>query len=120
MLDLTRLGLIPLVPPPGIATFFYETDETVKGQKREIAEKKVTFFLTRMNEQVKQNNGYFVNGKLSWADMTFVALLEYLDFMMGEEIVEKYEYLQQLKQTVLDLPAIKNWIEKRPASEWSS
>lgn len=75
------------------------------------------FFLERLDAQVQKNDGYFVNGALSWADLTFVALLDYLNYMKKEDITEKYENLKQLKQKVLEIPNIKTWIEKRPPSE---
>lgn len=74
-------------------------------------------YLERLDAQVKKNDGYFVDGVLSWADLTFVALLDYLSYMIKEDIVAKYENLKKLKEKVLEIPKIKSWVEKRPASE---
>lgn len=75
------------------------------------------FALDRLDEQVKKNGGYFVGGKLTWADMVFVALLDYLNFMTKFDITEKHENLKALKEKVLALPKIKAWVEKRPQTE---
>ncbi|XP_011879075.1 PREDICTED: uncharacterized protein LOC105568212 [Vollenhovia emeryi] len=100
-----------------IAGFHYESNEQAKETKRKIAkETTVPYYLERLDAQVKKNGGYFVGGALSWADFTFVALLEYLNFMMNEDIVEKYKNLKQLQKKVEEVPAIKKWIAKRPAT----
>jgi glutathione S-transferase len=100
-----------------IRDFHYETNETVKAEKLKIANEQVPFFLERLDVQVQKNGGYFVGGALSWADLTFVALLDYLNYMKQEDITEKYENLKQLKEKVLEIPNIKNWIKKRPPSD---
>ncbi|TGZ50571.1 Uncharacterized protein DBV15_12839, partial [Temnothorax longispinosus] len=72
------------------------------------------YYLERLDAQVKKNGGYFVGGTLTWADLTFVALLRHLNGMMNEDIVEKYENLKQLQKKVEEMPYIKSWIEYRP------
>ncbi|KAH0950950.1 hypothetical protein HN011_004073 [Eciton burchellii] len=100
-----------------IASFHYESNETARKEKRRVTEEQLPFLLRILDDQVKNNDGYFVGGTLSWADLTFVALLDYLNFMMEEDIIEKYENLKQLKQKVLEVPAIKTWVNKRPQTE---
>lgn len=100
-----------------IAAYSYESNADAKEEKLKVAKEQVPYYLERLDAQVQKNGGYFVGGKLSWADLTFVALLDYLNYMMGHDIIEKYENLKQLKQKVLDLPAIKKWVEKRPQSD---
>lgn len=98
-----------------IAAYFYETNAVSREEKLKVAKELVPYYLERLDDQVQKNGGYFVGGKLSWADLTFVALLDYFNLMMNDEdIIDKYENLKQLKEKVLDLPAIKKWIETRP------
>ncbi|XP_024870537.1 glutathione S-transferase-like [Temnothorax curvispinosus] len=97
-----------------IARFRYESNEQAKEEKLKAAKETVPYYLERLDAQVKKNGGYFVGGTLTWADLTFVALLENLNHIMKEDIVEKYENLKQLQKKVEELPAIKSWIEKRP------
>ncbi|XP_033317741.1 glutathione S-transferase-like [Bombus bifarius] len=101
-----------------IAAFHYEEDEKVKAAKRKAAEETLLFILERLDQQVKENDGYFYDGTLSWADLTFVALLDYLNFMYKSDLIENYENLKLLEKKVLLLPKIKNWIERRPVSEF--
>jgi glutathione S-transferase len=55
--------------------------------------------------------------KLTWADIYFIGILDYLNSMVKEDLVEKYPNLKGLRENVLALPAIKAWVEKRPESE---
>ncbi|XP_071568388.1 glutathione S-transferase-like [Temnothorax nylanderi] len=87
-----------------------------KEQKLEIVDETVSYYLERLDAQVKTNGGYFVGGALTWADLTFVGVLDYMNFLTKENIVEKYENLKQLRKKVEEIPAIKSWIEKRPST----
>ncbi|XP_011265518.2 glutathione S-transferase [Camponotus floridanus] len=98
-----------------IAAYHYEDNKTAKEEKLKRAKEIVPYYLERLDAQVQKNGGYFVGGALSWADFTFVGLLDYLNFMMRENIIEKYDNLKQLKQKVEKIPSIKSWIEKRPS-----
>ncbi|EFN78063.1 glutathione S-transferase [Harpegnathos saltator] len=102
-----------------IGAYHYESDENAKAAKHKVAEEQVPYYLERLDAQVQKNGGYFVGGALSWADFTFVALLDYMNYMMKPDgdIIEKYDNLKQLKQKVVEMPAIKSWIEKRPQSD---
>lgn len=53
---------------------------------------------------------------MSWADLFFVAVLDYLNYMSKIDLLEGRTNLQALKEKVLALPQIKSWIEKRPAA----
>lgn len=102
-----------------IALYHYDKDEVAKEEKWEpLKNETVPYYLGKFDEVVKKNGGYFVGGKLSWADFYFVGLLDYLSHMMKEKnIVAKYSNLKALREKVESLPAIKAWIEKRPHSE---
>ncbi|KAI4484115.1 hypothetical protein M0804_007571 [Polistes exclamans] len=101
-----------------IGAYFYETNPEAKAAKLEVAKEVVPFILERLDAQVKTNGGYFVGGALTWADLTFVALLYYLNYMMKSNIIEKYDNLTALEDKVLNLPSIKKWVETRPESEF--
>ncbi|XP_015183848.1 PREDICTED: glutathione S-transferase-like [Polistes dominula] len=101
-----------------IGAYFYENNDEAKAAKLEVAKETVSYILERLDAQVKKNGGYFVGGALTWADLTFVALLYYLNYMMKSNIIEKYDNLTALQDKVLNHPNIKKWIEKRPKSEF--
>lgn len=101
-----------------IGAYHYEANEDVKQSKYEPLTKEIIpYYMERLDAQVKKNGGYLVGGKLTWADLTFVAILDYINFMAKFDITEKHENLQALVKKVLELPKIKAWVEKRPKSE---
>ncbi|XP_066602106.1 glutathione S-transferase-like [Prorops nasuta] len=100
-----------------IGAYHYESNEEAKSVRLEAAKELVPFYLERLDAQVKKNDGYLVGGALTWADLVFVALLDYLNFMMKSDIIENYDQLKQLQKKVLEIPNIKAWVEKRPQSD---
>lgn len=80
---------------------------------------------------MKKNGGYFVNGKLSWADLVFVGVIDYLNYMSnhagfmldrlpGEyiDIIASAENLKALREKVLAEPKIKAWYSKCPKADF--
>lgn len=100
-----------------IAAYNYEDNEESKAAKLKTMKELVPYYIERLDAQVKTNGGYFVGGALSWADLTFVALLDNLNFMAKFDIIEKAENLKELKNKVLELEGIKAWVAKRPKSD---
>ncbi|XP_073979001.1 glutathione S-transferase-like [Rhodnius prolixus] len=101
-----------------IAAFSYETDENVKERKKNEALKDtVPFYLKKLDDLVKLNGGYLANSTLSWGDLYFVAISDYLSYMLQFDIFENHPNLKALKDNVLAIPKIKAWVDKRPASE---
>lgn len=101
-----------------IAAHYYENNATAKAEKLEAAKELVPFYVERLNEQVKRNGGYLIGGKLSWADIVLVAILDYLNFMAGHNIIEKAVNLKALEAKVLAQPGIKAWVAKRPKTDF--
>ncbi|XP_050501694.1 glutathione S-transferase-like [Diabrotica virgifera virgifera] len=102
-----------------IVAYGYENDAAVKeSKKKPLFEEILPFYLEKLEAQVQKNNGYLATGKLTWADLYFVALLQYFQFMLGKDLVENSPNLQKLKEKVLALPNIKAWVEKRPKTKF--
>ncbi|KAF6208357.1 hypothetical protein GE061_016811 [Apolygus lucorum] len=101
-----------------VGGYWYETDEAIKEKKKGVLlNETAPFFLQKYDELVKANGGYVANGKLSWGDLYFIGISDYLNKMLGFDIFEKYENLRQVRDNVVGLPKIKEWIAKRPESE---
>ncbi|XP_008203102.1 glutathione S-transferase [Nasonia vitripennis] len=100
-----------------IAAHHYENNATAKAEKLAAAKELVPFYVQRLDEQVKRNGGYLVGGKLSWADIVLVGLLDYLNFMSGHNIIENAVNLKALEAKVLAQPGIKAWVAKRPKTD---
>ncbi|KAJ8688176.1 hypothetical protein QAD02_023971 [Eretmocerus hayati] len=97
-----------------LAKYHYETNEEAKAEKLELIKELVPFYIERFDEQVKENGGYFVGGDVTWADLYFFGILDYLSFMAQRDIIEDAENLKALKEKVFEIPSIKAWVEKRP------
>nr|QHU80030.1 glutathione S-transferase S2 [Bemisia tabaci] len=102
-----------------IGAYHYDANEETKVKKYDpLVKETIPFYMERLEKQVEENGGYFVNGKLTWADLWFVGLLDYLNSMAKFDITEKYPSIKALKDKVLAVPAIKGWVAKRPATEF--
>ncbi|KAJ8675175.1 hypothetical protein QAD02_010961 [Eretmocerus hayati] len=99
-----------------IVDYHYEAHPEAKAQKCEKLEELIPFYIRRLDEQVKKNEGYLVGGALTWADLVFVGLLDSFNFMSKRDVIEKAKELKALQQKVLDIPNIKAWVAKRPDS----
>ncbi|XP_046680424.1 glutathione S-transferase-like [Homalodisca vitripennis] len=99
-----------------MASYFHEENEAMKEYlKGPLFSTTIPFYLSRLESQVKENNGFLANGKLSWADVYFAALSDYLNWMNGsKEILVGYPNLQALKAKIFALPKIKEYVAKRP------
>ncbi|KAF5279384.1 hypothetical protein FQA39_LY05494 [Lamprigera yunnana] len=102
-----------------IAAYHYETDrDATERLKKPLFAEVIPYYLGRLDAIAKANGGHLVGGKLTWADLYFVALLEYMNFMSGKVLIEGYSNLQKVESNVLSLPSIKAWCEKRPKSDF--
>jgi len=72
-------------------------------------------FLDRYEQFLTKNgSGYFVGSKLTWADIVIAEFLEKIQFLFDKQALEKYPKLAALEKKVLQLPGIKEYIDKRP------
>uniref|UniRef100_A0A1B6EVG9 glutathione transferase n=1 Tax=Cuerna arida TaxID=1464854 RepID=A0A1B6EVG9_9HEMI len=100
-----------------IANFHYDPDEVRKaGKIVSLVNEIVPFYMKKLDAHVKENNGFLANGKLSWADFYFSAISEYLSYMYRSDITDGYPNVKDLKMRIYALPAIKAWIDRRPAN----
>uniref|UniRef100_A0A1B6F138 glutathione transferase n=1 Tax=Cuerna arida TaxID=1464854 RepID=A0A1B6F138_9HEMI len=102
-----------------IGKYFYHSDEKFKAQLRKtLYEETMPYYLKKFDKYVKDNNGYFVDGQLTYVDLYFVSLLDYIKYMLdGKSLTDGYENLQKLTAKVYQVPQIKTWLEKRPKTD---
>lgn len=55
--------------------------------------------------------------QLTWADVYFAGILDYLNYMTRTDLIEKYPNLKRVVETVTSLEQIKTWLEKRPQTD---
>ncbi|XP_046392666.1 glutathione S-transferase-like [Ischnura elegans] len=102
-----------------IVGYHYEKDESLKAQKKEVLfNETIPYYLEKFDADVKKNDGHFVRGKLTWADLVIVAIFEMLQDMLQVNFTEKYSNLKGIMDKVLALPQIKEWVEKRPKTNY--
>lgn len=76
-------------------------------------------YLERFEKIVENNGGYLANGRLSWADLYITAIGESLLGYSGKpNLYEGHPHLKALFEEVQSLPGIKEWIKKRPISQF--
>ncbi|EFN62035.1 Glutathione S-transferase [Camponotus floridanus] len=100
-----------------LSTYYWEKDPALKEKLKGIAFEKLPFYLDKFEAQVKKNGGYFVNGKLSWADILWTAYCDYLSFVLAGDPNKDHPELKKLVEKVRALPNIKAYIEKRPKTQ---
>nr|QHU80051.1 glutathione S-transferase S5 [Bemisia tabaci] len=102
-----------------ISTYFYDQNEESKKKKLDLLIKEtIPFYMERLEKQIKENGGYLVNGKLTWADLWVVSLLDLVNKYTERTLEEKYPLIIALKDKVLSIPSIKAWVAKRPVTDW--
>ncbi|KAL5278399.1 HPGDS family protein [Megaselia abdita] len=101
-----------------IAVVTYEPDDQIKEKKLITLNKEVVpFYLEKLEQTVKDNEGYFALKRLTWADVYFAGILDYMNYMAKRDILDVYPSLKELVDKVNNLEPIKEWIAKRPQTE---
>ncbi|CAD6228787.1 GSCOCT00006541001.3-RA-CDS [Cotesia congregata] len=100
-----------------VALFYRESNPEIKAtRKEEVLTKTLPFYLNKLESCA--DNGYFVNGKLSYADIFFAAIHDSLVNACGVEITKEHPNLKKIRENVLYIPKIKEWVDKRPQLEF--
>ncbi|KZC09847.1 PREDICTED: glutathione S-transferase-like [Dufourea novaeangliae] len=97
-----------------ISQYYWEEDPAFKARLKETALKKLPVYVDKFEEQVKKNGGFFVGGKLTWADLMYTGYTETLSAMTESELNKDHPELQKLVAKVRALPNIKAYLDKRP------
>jgi len=96
---------------------FREEDEAKKAElKKNFDENVVPKYLAKFEAQISANGGPFLVGKrVSWIDFQVAHFMEFFE-LQAPGLLDNFPNLKKLKETVFDIPQIKTWIEKRPAT----
>nr|XP_022920499.1 glutathione S-transferase-like [Onthophagus taurus] len=90
-----------------------EPNEEVKSKLiKVLIEETFPFYLERLNKQAV--GGYFINGKLTWADFHGLIILEAVELVTKKKLNPDYPNLAKVIENVTNIPQIKKWIEVRP------
>lgn len=96
-----------------------EQDPDKKADLRKtFVESVVPKYYGRLEATIADNQGspFLVGKKLSWVDLMLVHYFEIFETLLPEfpDFLVPYPGLQNLRKTVLEIPQIKEWVEKRP------
>ncbi|KAG5318046.1 GST1 transferase, partial [Pseudoatta argentina] len=99
---------------------YWEQDPAFKAKLKDTLFQKLPNYLDVFEAQIKKNGGYFVGGKLSWADFLWAAYHDCMSFMVEDyrDLIKNYSELKKLVEKVRTLPKVKAYIEKRPKTQF--
>ena len=76
-------------------------------------------YLGTFDRIVRENNGRnLVGNRVTWADIYLAHVVDNFSKIFNVDLLENYPSLSNLVSSVLSTPAIQEWIEKRPKSEY--
>ncbi|KAG8225447.1 hypothetical protein J437_LFUL004448 [Ladona fulva] len=102
-----------------VGQYRMEQDPAIKEEKKQnLIKETIPFYLQKLEQIVKENDDYLVGGQLTWADFQYAASLENFELIFGKEALDQYPHLKALKERVFELPGIKEWVAKRPVTEF--
>ncbi|XP_022826003.1 glutathione S-transferase-like [Spodoptera litura] len=78
--------------------------------RNEIIEKNIPYYFSRFNKHLEDNGG-FLNGKLSWGDFVFCGVIEASDMFLGIELSKDYPAVGTLVQHIRNLPGVKEYVK---------
>jgi len=96
--------------------FHFEADETKKAElKKALLEVHVPKYFGKFDSIVEANGGKWLVGQaVTWADLQVVSGVEQFETLFDPKILDKYQNVKKLRDAVMALPKIQEWIEKRP------
>ncbi|XP_071865375.1 glutathione S-transferase S4 [Bombus fervidus] len=102
-----------------ISSYYRESDPVLKAKKKvDVMSRVFPFYLNKLEDLAKNNDGYLHGNQLSYADLFFVGISDSLNTAYESDITKDKPHLKSLKEKVLAIPNIKAWIEKRPKLEF--
>ncbi|XP_015590154.1 glutathione S-transferase [Cephus cinctus] len=103
----------------GISQYRHEEDPFKKEEKKaKLWKETIPFYLNKFEQNVAENGGYSVGTTTTWTDFLFAVALENFEQIFGSAALENYPALRGLKQRVHEIPAIAEWLGKRPQTEF--
>lgn len=99
----------------------YRTEEDLfkkEEKKAKLLKETIPFYLNKFEQAIGENGGYAVGSTTTWADFVFAVALENFENIFGVTALENYPALRALKKRVHEIPAIVEWLGKRPHTEF--
>jgi len=100
-----------------LSNYYWEEDAAIKEKQKKTAWSKMPTIMAKLEAQVKENKGFFVNGKVTWPDLYYTAFNEYLTKVVGHDINQDYPELKKLVEKVRAMPKIQEYMKNRPKTD---
>jgi len=96
--------------------YHFESDETKKAEyKKALLEVHVPKYFGKFDSIIEANGGKWLVGQnVTWADLQVVSGVEQFETLFEPAILDKYPNVKKLRDAVMALPQIQEWVEKRP------
>ncbi|CAK8674276.1 glutathione S-transferase 1-like [Clavelina lepadiformis] len=96
---------------------FMEKDEEKKKKAKEAAFEKIDFTFGKIEKKFKDSGKEFLFKELTYADLYLLQMSEAIGYF-DKDLMKKFPSLDALIARVKNLPNIKNWLEKRPNTDF--
>ena len=101
-----------------INTAHYELDTKLQEEKRKtLDEETLPFYLAKLDEIAKENDGHFALKRITWADVFFIGISRNMNLKKKQDLTANYPNLQNVYDNTTSVEGIKKWIEKCPKTD---
>uniref|UniRef100_A0A6M2DF29 glutathione transferase n=1 Tax=Xenopsylla cheopis TaxID=163159 RepID=A0A6M2DF29_XENCH len=102
-----------------IAVAHYEPDEAIKEKKyQQVLSDVIPYYLDKLDAVAQANKGHLALKKLTWADFALAGMIDYMSAMARMDLLAKHSSLKLVVDNVLALPKVREWVAKRPVTEF--
>lgn len=101
-----------------ISSVGYEQDPKAQEAKRNtLNNETIPFYLEKLEEIAKENKGHLALKRLTWADVYFTGVIDYMSFASKQDLTANHPNLKKVVEGTSAIEGIKKWIEKRPKTD---
>nr|UUB32734.1 glutathione S-transferase GSTs6 [Dendroctonus valens] len=100
-----------------VAKYHYDEDAAAKeAYAKTLFGEIVPYYLEKLDKQAKENGGFLVGGKLTWADLILVGSIDYMNFMANKDLLAGAPNLTKVKENVAAVPTVQKYLKTRSNS----
>ncbi|KAL7011735.1 hypothetical protein ACKWTF_014417 [Chironomus riparius] len=92
----------------------FSPPNVIEEKRAQLKSESIPFFLKNLEEIASKNDEFLAIKKLSWGDLYFAAMIDYMNWMMKGNLLEDFENLKKVYEYVMEIDGIKSYVEKRP------
>ncbi|XP_070507914.1 glutathione S-transferase-like [Chironomus tepperi] len=92
----------------------FSPPNVVEEKRAQLKSETILFYLKNLELIASKNDGFLATKKLTWGDFYFASMIDYMNWMMKENLIENFVNLKRIYKNVMENDKIKTYIEKRP------